>query len=429
MNAKPSYWLLSDDRLDLCKDPKNINLFRAHFKHAVLFNPDLIVPDSYIINNLNFRRSIRDDETFRDLMSDQVLKVATRKDEAGNYSLRKIRDGMIEGKKPDEFSMEEYCSDLELSLVDTSVQFLPFSIEDIASRYTERTFEIFLPENSGKILGDHAVCDQLNNMVVEEVERSGKLEYAFFYYKAKDYLSSSDWEKYRNIILDMAQANYLNNLPDLLGASPVYAKDHSGAFSIIKGGIEERLLHERSYEYTTKLSLASFVEGLSILNRDQILYLLDTDEAKNMLNLVNNPKNTDGYLVDLQNSLMLYQLKIEDKIIQSYPELRLYSTKTNNKIHNFFTESSSILSDSVTFLSTAVSSMAFISPLSILFTRPVQTVLKKLFGIQKFPDIDDRINLKARDELLDKYIKNDKGTVQAEGTLILEYQDTIYKSV
>jgi len=136
----PSYWLLSDDRLPLCNNLENYDLFKAHLKHSILFNPVMIVPDSYIINNLNFRKAIRNDDSIQELFYSQIIKIAIRDDKE---SLVCVRDEFLKTVKPKEFSRDEYCINTDLERLDANSEFINYSMSDISKRYTDMVRDIF----------------------------------------------------------------------------------------------------------------------------------------------------------------------------------------------------------------------------------------------------------------------------------------------
>ena len=333
-NIIPSYWLLSDDRLPLCNKPENYDLFKAHLKHSILFNPEMIVPDSYIINNLNFRRLIRQDKSIQELISDKIIRIAIRKnDKLKNNTLINVRNEMLNTVKPKEFSTKEYCLNDELEILDHSSEYINYSISDVSKRYTEMVSDIFSGEKSEKILENNQIFELIKKMTAEKIDEKGKIGRAFYYYEVKKYLSKKNWRKYHKKIIDLANAPYLTALPSLVGADPVYSNEHLGAFNIIKGRTSYKFEKLSSIKFSTELGFHSFVSGISMLDRESIWALMDSEPAKEYYNCINTTKElSDENIKIIQKSLKNYQLKIEDEIMKKFYFLKNQSIDGNEKI-------------------------------------------------------------------------------------------------
>lgn len=428
-----SYWLLSDDRLDICNNPLNYDYFRAHFKHTLLFNKNVIVPDSYIVNNLNFRKAIKYDEDISGLVADQILQIALRTDGDEDNSLVKIRDAFSNTVKPKEFSNEEYYSNEELVLLDNTVQFLPYSIKDVSKSYSSKVQALFNSEVAHTIIDNKVVGSKIREFLNEKYEAEGKLGRAFFYYDLEPLLGEKSWEEYGDKIKDIANAPYLTALPSLLGADPVYANEHKGAFDIISGRVSIAEREAYNLKFSSKLGLQSFVKGMTMLKRDSILDLLDSDEAEHYFDAsIGNPSSKD-YIQNLQEAIKNYQLKIEDEIIRAHYFLKNESNDgMDKKIENKFSEYMTVAGDLTTVLSTTFSALSSLSPLGLLFTNPVKEVIKKVIGIE---NVDAQSHIKQaiserewkRDEILDEYKKKNEKRVDAQGLFTPTGKETLYK--
>ncbi len=392
-----SYWLLSDDRLNLCCKKQQQGIFKAHFKHALLFNRRLVVPDSYVINNYNFRYAIRHDKEIQQLINDQVLCIARRCDDQGvEQSLVQIRDEMQEDKRPKEFSKEEYDSNDDLGFVDQVVQTLPYSFNDVSDRYATKAVDVFQSSKAIEKLGEDVATvitrlsreasgvNEDGSFAIKPEDRSfGR---AFYFYKLKEMfhrVTGKDWKEYEKDILGFANAPYLTALPSLLELEPIYAPQHKEAFEIVRSSKGDQSKIVDQFSFSSRLGLGSFVKGLELLSCDDLHWLIETDEARHLsLMLSDEEHKVEGQSIAV--AICSYQRRIEDRIMQRFEGLSADSSDGNEKrIQISLDDVASYLNDTCVYLSVAFSSLSPLSILGVVFTKPVLTAIKHATGMTK----------------------------------------------
>jgi hypothetical protein len=435
---RSAYWLLSDDRLDLCRVRANLGLFKAHFKHSVLFNPQLAVPDSYIVNNYNFRSALRHDDTIRGLVQDQVLRVLTRApDQGARKTLVEIRNEMPKEKVPREFSQEEYHSNEDLGFVDTVAARDVYQLSDVSRRYAVKTIEVLRSKKAGRALGADVAAAVAKHaqeaagldaeLQVQDSDRVEKFGRAYFYYELPQIFKAAtgrEWQDYEARIQDFANAPYLTALPAALDLEPIYAPQHEGAFKLIRGESVANQLEQHEFRFSTSLGLHSFVKGMELLTRDDVLALLDSDEAERFQRAIGDRGPNGLDLRELRVALQQYQERIEDHIVRAFHGLTAESSDGREKQFRItFDDVFDSASDSVTYLSVGLASM--IAPpaaLGLVFVRPAKNLVRKVTGAAKreretqvSQELAEATRREQRDDVLSQFMKDNGERIDALG--------------
>lgn len=323
-------WLLADNTLGYAKVASKSNRFnfKCLLKHTLLFNiyrQKLVLSDSQVINNASLRMLVRQDDDMQRLMQMQQICIAKRQDATGSVkSLEEMRsDFAANGKYL--FDVGKYGEGGELDLLELCPS-VEYSLAEISQRYEEKVLEIF--RGRAKAVLPQALMKQIASLAVEERGRlrsenpDSRLGWIFFYKQLQDLLKPSDWKTYQGQINDCAQAPFHSGLPSLLNADPVYAKQHAKSFDLMRGHRQAGRLEEVKLSFEGVLGLAEYQRGIAALEVDDILELLDTDEAGEF---ADSRDAIDGsrYATDRTlRSLRLYAQRVEDHILRHQPDLR-----------------------------------------------------------------------------------------------------------
>lgn len=333
-----AYWLLGDATLPSSRDATKLEQFKAYLKHTLVFNvfrQQLLLSDSICLNNLNLRRSIRDDPSIRQLVQDQIFAVAVRapNDERPNEprDLVDLVEEFIKDKKHGvAFAENEYRNTFELELLRDNARIVPYSERMLARQYITQVLDLF----DGRV-GRHYLGDELSHHIViyarEELQNTGKLGWIFFHQKLQEKLRRAIWDANREIIDMIASAPYHPGLPTLIDADPIYAKRHSKAFEITRGHMVNEELSNRVFRFSSRLGLVAYAKGISLLSRTAILDLLDTDEAAAVADARTKLDGSDDSASALELAMEQYQYVIDEKIVFENRDLTLESVDGSDR--------------------------------------------------------------------------------------------------
>jgi len=92
--ANGGYFGLAHRNTVLAHDRRRLNAYIARFKHALLFNPKLVIADHMVVNGPNLRAAYHSDSTFKELMDSDFIELAHFEvHKNGNFmSLPELRD-------------------------------------------------------------------------------------------------------------------------------------------------------------------------------------------------------------------------------------------------------------------------------------------------------------------------------------------------
>ena len=347
----PSYMLIADDSIPLASDYKNRLKLIAHLKHALLFQKKIILTDTQIINNQNFRLALKQDKKLIELFNHGNLTIA-RRDFADFPILNKgekpitISQPRIEdiiesflarnkfnwkNPKLDSEKLHQLYLDVsELNALSKVSENKYYNLREINNIYTEDVLKIFQSENSLKLIGV-----KLSNIIAEqlleereyhktEFNKEGGVGINFFTNKLPEFFRKhnlvGEWtSKYKSII-DLARAPYITAFPKAFNANPIYGQMHKHNIDLVRS-IKynlEQVQEIRDY----KSYLLNFEEGVLRLSPSDIFKLRESEENKNYHNSINKFDGSEGSLNEVLFALHEYKILIDERILNQFQDLK-----------------------------------------------------------------------------------------------------------
>ncbi|MCP5352060.1 MAG: hypothetical protein H6926_02565 [Chromatiales bacterium] len=321
----PSYWLLGEDQLPLAKAPERQALFVAYFKHSLLFNRQLILSDSLVLNNRNFRVSLQGNTDFRELIRSDTFAVAVRGSaEEGVASFAEVREQLRSARHIDPAI---YDRDDDLDWLVRHARQVMYELSAIGAMYTANVRALFHGDVAAARLSPRVLA-LIQDEIELELSRQGNLTRRFFHYASNlgQRVASRDrrihWRRHQGVVREIATAPYLSALPMFVKARPVYAEQHRNSFEILRGesSTPGRLLDD--FTFDSELGLSSFVNGLSRLGVDDIHALRASQAALNYFAALDLLGEDDASMRVAFLAFKDYQLEIDRRILSRWPALR-----------------------------------------------------------------------------------------------------------
>jgi len=240
-----SYWLGGDDTQELGQDPGKRPALKARLLHALLYEPHLVIADSYWVNNRNLRWLCEHDPLIRDVLREGWIRIARRTRGSDPIPLCEVRDHfrrIQDNPSEKTFPSEEYGRDEGLLFLEENARVCPYSLDEVSRRFTVEIRRILSEEIAEEKLSEriaHAIrgCVEIRIKDLEEASRRGDhsggsyLEFAWFYYGDRggklwelldQFCGPDTFKEHEEEILDLAKAVYVTGLPEKIGAAPVY---------------------------------------------------------------------------------------------------------------------------------------------------------------------------------------------------------------
>lgn len=333
--AHAAYWLLGDDRLPLGNTPGMETAFKAHFVHSLLFQDSLVLSDSLVCNNRNFRLSVRNDANFRELITSTTLKIAIRRTEQGEMkSLRQINAEFL-GRQANGFERAEYDITDELDTLETLATCIPYDLNSLAIMYDEATYTHIFSEFFARQFTDDRNTLAVIRGATLDARQGGKLSRSFFHYDIPRIIQERRGEAFKSQYQELIKAHtdgpYLLALPTLIQASPVYAEPHGNAIDLARGRLELKTEDKADEVFSTELGLSSYVKGLAALPAEAVHTLRETGYAWDLRQQLARYDGSSQNRKSILQLIRLHQLDIERAIIRHFPSLRHESANGNER--------------------------------------------------------------------------------------------------
>jgi hypothetical protein len=326
--VKAAFWFFGENESDYGRQPKRMAEFRALLFYGLLYEPCLVVSDSYVVNNLNLRRVIRQDSEVQAALQGELLRIACRREGPEAVPLTVTRDGYL-NRFPTEawpgcplgyFPRDEYQQTSELDLVARRGRFIPFSLPDVSLRYTNGVRDFLRTEaGASDLLGGDA-AGLLGELVEDEVKRNnGVLLRAFFYEERlrkeidRRLATLGGWSAHGGVIHKIANGFYATALPDLIETNPLYPDFHAEAIELQRRRRRNRMIQAGKQAHTieSRLSPADFVESLQHLRAEDVLTLHESDEWRHYRRSLEDLSDRRTVLLAYRD----YRRRIEEVII------------------------------------------------------------------------------------------------------------------
>lgn len=351
MDRNSSYLLIADESLELSVSEKKKKQLQAHLKHSLLFEDRLLISDSQLIGNRNFRRLIREHDPLIGILNEENFSIAVRNyidilcpidgsqeiihspqiDDLlqGFLSWDKCKWHLFSGE-PKETALKEYSQthDLEFMFGKANKQF--YDLSEICSQYTTDVLALFRSDQANQILGEsvaqliHDLAKQKMDGYHNPVSPEGGLGYAYFTSDLTNDLKKQKqlniWKSNSNDILKIAQAPYVTALPKILSCTPIYGQFHKSSVDLSHGIVTATKKIQDDLPYKTRL--LRYEEGLCQLSPETILKLRESEEFSFYRNRMKNFNGSEESLNLVCESLTYYKNRIDDAILQEFPYLK-----------------------------------------------------------------------------------------------------------
>lgn len=324
---KSPYTLLADGNLPISTDEKLAKAFKAHLLYTLIFNEKMVLSDSQAICSVNLRRLVSRDGVIRELFKQGRFQLAIRKGVTEETSeqvmpLAEIQTAFLnEGKLI--YDQHKTGAGAELEFMASHAPVLPWTYWDIRNNYTATCRKTltsgFSPRLSdGDFLKFQAIIDE------EEVRDNG-LGRAFLQYRLLEEMQRRSIalpDNAQEIIMDATEAPYVSNLPSVLDLSPIYAEAHQRSFQLVRGTRFELVDASAPLAVRTTLDYPHYVEGLSLLDTDDIDSIRQSDVMRAYQQLQSADLSKEPNILDLQHAYVAANVLIEQKIINRFPQLK-----------------------------------------------------------------------------------------------------------
>ncbi len=328
-DSKPGFWFFGENQLAHGRDPGLRHDFRALMFHGLLYEPCLVVSDSYLLNNLNLRRALREDAQVREAVRRSLLRVACRKENGSRLSLPDNRDRTLRryleeawaGSDLRYFPRDEYQQTEELRFVEEHATFIEFSLDEVSAYYTSNIRQAMRTDAAAVDVLGPDVAGVVAELVEEEVKQNkGKLLRAFFYQDAfrdriDDQLRSlGGWKKLGDVIREIADSFYFTGLPDLIETCPLYPEAIARAIEFARRRRRDIIRRQggQSQRLVTRLSPGDFFKALELLGVDEISALHERDEWRNYRDALTDLEQQSAVVAAFHD----YRRVIDDTVVR-----------------------------------------------------------------------------------------------------------------
>lgn len=325
---KSPYTLLADGNLPISKEERLTKAFKAHLLYTLIFNEKMVLSDSQAISSANLRRLVSRDGVIRDLFKQGRFQLAVRKgvSEETSESVMHLVDiqtallnagGLIYGQ-------HKIGTEAELEFMASHAPVLPWTYWDVRNKYTA-TCKKTLETGFAPYLSD-SDFQKLQEIVEEETVRDNGLGRAFLQQNLLEEMRRRSIVLPQNaneIIMDATEAPYISNLPSTLDLSPIYAESHQRSFQLLRGKRFELVDASDPLSVRASLDCEHYVEGLSMLDVDDIEAIRDSDVMLSYQELQSADFSKETNIHDLQHAYAATNILIEERIIRRFPQLKV----------------------------------------------------------------------------------------------------------
>jgi hypothetical protein len=421
-NRSLAFWLLADDTLRDALDTsqRGLERMKARLLHTLVFNvfeQKLAISDTALIDNNCLRMLLRTDETTQRLFADQMIIMAARADQGGvardleDIEAEHIRAGRCK------FKFEQFGRGRELSFVSQCSTSVPFRLGELADNYTKEVLRL-LGSPVGAQLLTKPVAEHVYHLGRERKENTGQLNWHFFFSEVEQFLTPEDWHLYKSKINDIAQTPYHTGLPTLLRADPIYAEEHAVSFELVRGSRQQYVVDQCDYDFAGRLGLAAFEQGILKLSADDVNILLDSEEARHMVQSRDAFDATDTAKQELVAALQQYVYRVEEQIIRADRALLGQSADGSQRTINVGVEEfepPSLLLEDMTNVGLNILG-------SFYLTFSVLGVVKSIFDTRKMVRIGEMVRKEERRKAAELSAAKEGIMMSLAGTPIISHE-------
>jgi hypothetical protein len=344
---RSSYLLIADDTIDLSLNKQKKSSLKAHFKHALLFEETIVLSDSQVIGNKNFRTLIEEDSEFAELFNKNNFSIAMRdcmdfcpyiKNEPLKViydpTLAEILEGFVSWNKNNWGNNKKtklrYAADHDINIISQKATIGRYDLKEINKVYSNEAIDIFTADNVQAILGNkistkvYELSKAKRDYYVSNFSPQGGFGIIYFKQQLKDEFIKAglqkEWRAYGNKIIEIAQAPYLTALPKVFNANPVYGAMHKRSIELLKGTLPKSRIIGNVRHYESRL--LRFEEGINRLSTASIYKLRESSEYKEFRKAIFHYNGSESTFQNVLFTLEEYKNRVDDEILLSFPELR-----------------------------------------------------------------------------------------------------------
>lgn len=299
----------------------------ASLIQTVLFEGQVVLTDSTIINDILLRRALIRYPVLKGLFKHELVVPALRDNGSGPVPLTKTAESIAKQKgMAPVFTEGEFEDFRSLEAVEREAKPQTFSIADASDYNTDQLLDIFRNAPLHLDTGEH-LPDEVRSIVVGEAERvvaeGGKLGAAMFARKEtmgavleRELRDPTIWGKWGLLLDFVANTPAMTFWPDVVGAMPVYHPEHTRSIELWRQRKEStQVLETVSTEMESRFDLASYVEGLVSLTIDDVLALRESTPCKHWAEFLNSTHHKFD-ISSLRDQLDSYRFLIGDRITE-----------------------------------------------------------------------------------------------------------------
>jgi hypothetical protein len=325
---KHPYTLLADPNLPISIDESLCKAFKAHLIYVLIFNNSIVFSDSQAISSSNLRRLAARDGVIRDLFKNGRFHLAIRRGASEDnvaelLDLDNIQTSFLrEGKLI--YGQQYSGSGTELSFMEANSHIIPWTYWDVRNNYTttcrNTLSKQFLPHLSDTDF------EKFSNVLDEEDARDHGLGRAFLQYRFLDEMRKRSIilpDNAQDLIIDATDAPYISNLASMLDLSPIYSETQQKSFQILRGEKFEFVDATDPIYFRTTLDFVHYVEGLTMLDSDDIDFIQQSDVMKAYWKQQEIGFESESSIVEFQKAYIAVNILIEDRIISRFPGLKI----------------------------------------------------------------------------------------------------------
>ncbi|NEO71730.1 hypothetical protein [Moorena sp. SIO3H5] len=343
--------MIADDTLKLSLDNNKKKTLKSHLMNSLLFEDRILLSDSQIIGNRNFRKLIRDNDELINCLTPENFSIGIRDsidirtETAGSPqiiekpNIIEVLQGFISWDKckwtsssNDTLTKENYQKLFDIQYIEGKAKLERYSLGDASATYADDVLRLFDSEIIKQRIGKE-LCDLIHTIAREWRESHKSYRYpksglgmAFFLNDLPTMLKKRHkknlWKQYQKEIIDIAQASYLTTLPKILNCNIIYGSMHKDKIEISRGLLAKIERIDDDIFYDSWLRLLDFEEGISRLKADDIAKLRESTEYKEYRKKINQFNGSEKALKEVKESLFQYKSLIDELIITKFPCFR-----------------------------------------------------------------------------------------------------------
>ncbi|MFK3781752.1 hypothetical protein [Agrobacterium sp. NPDC089420] len=336
-SPRSPYSLLADDNQQISIDAKYKKALKAHIIITLTFNDNMVFSDNQLVTSPNLRDLIARDGVIRELSKEKLFSLAARQghDESAPSQIQTLletqKQFFAQGKITSERIDIGRVKDLDFA--DQHFRKIGWNYREVRQHFTDVVATLLCDQFSPLL--SPSDFRTFSEILSEERERDRGLGREFLQRRFPSLVMQrlvNPPEQTHQLIHDCTEGPYISNLPRVLSLNPIYASSHARSFETMRGLKLAQLEPAFSFKSKPRLSYEHYIEGLSRLDVDDIMWLRQTDELKEYQSFAHRDLSKSAVAHDLTVSFQSINQRIVDRIIDRFPELKASTSEAPDQI-------------------------------------------------------------------------------------------------